>query len=143
MEYVTYAPDGKLTGSYSQALHPAHAGNHIVVTPEQRLNWTALRANAGRNGVEPAPAPVPAPVVPEAVPMLNAKLAMTEAGWMADVEAHMAAIPGVEGKKARVFFAEALTMRRDHPLVTGISAALGKTQAQVDALFIAAAALEV
>jgi hypothetical protein len=55
MEYVTYSPDGKLTGGYSQALHPDHVAAHIEVTMAQRQNWTAYQANAARDGLELAP----------------------------------------------------------------------------------------
>lgn len=142
-DYVTYAPDGTLTGGYLQAVQAAHAANHIAVTPEQRANWTAYRANAARTGIELVPATSAALVVPQVVPMLNAKLAMIEAGWMTAVTAYLVAIPGKDGELARTFFEEALTMRRDHPLVLGISSAIGKTEAQVDALFIVAGAMEV
>lgn len=143
MNYVTYAPDGTLTGSYCQALHADHAPAHIEVTEAQRLDWTIYRANAARTGLEVAPPVTPPVVVPEVVPMLNAKLAMIEADWMGDVTAYLDAIPGKDGELARTFFAEALTMRRDHPLVLGIPSAIGKTEAEVDALFIVAGAMAV
>lgn len=59
MEYVTYDSAGKLTGGYSQSLHPDHVASHIEVTVYQRQNWTAFQANAARNGLDAA-----APVVP-------------------------------------------------------------------------------
>lgn len=88
------------------------------------------------------PAPEPGPVVPVSIPMLNARLTMIGAGWMTQVKAYLASLPGVEGEQAREYFEFAQTMRRDHPLVLGIPAALGKTEAEVDALFIAAGALD-
>ncbi len=59
MEYVTYDSAGKLTGGFSQDLHPSHVAAHIEVTVSQRQNWTAFQANAARNGLEAA-----APIVP-------------------------------------------------------------------------------
>lgn len=82
-------------------------------------------------------------VAPDRVPMLNAHLVLIDAGWMDDIVAYLDAIPGPDGAKARAYFAQALTMERTHPLVLGIPAALGKTEAQVDALFIAADDLHV
>lgn len=89
------------------------------------------------------PAPVVAPTVPQSIPMLNARLTLIGAGWMAGVKSYLAAIPGIEGEKAREYFETSMTMRRNNPLVRGIPAALGKTEAEVDALFISAAALVV
>lgn len=144
MDYVTYDADGTLTGGYSQPVHPAHAANHIVVTSAQRLNWTAYRANAARTGLDAAPASIGTPAVPQEVPMLNAHLAMIAAGWMAPVRAYIAAIADpVRRARAEAFLDRAQTMRRDHELVRLVPAAVGKTEAEVDALFIAAAALEV
>lgn len=85
----------------------------------------------------------PPPMVPDAVPKLNGKLAMVRAGWFSDIKAFLDAIPGTEGDEARVYFADTETMRRDHKMVLNISAALGKTPAEVDAMFILAATLEV
>jgi len=83
------------------------------------------------------------PAVPQSVPMLNAHLILIGSGWMPAVRAYLDALPGAEGEQARVYFDKALTMRRDHPLVLGIPAAIGKTEAEVDALFLAAGALDV
>lgn len=55
MNYVTYDETGKLVGSFFQQVLPEHRGNFIPVTPEERLNWNAYRANEARNGIEIAP----------------------------------------------------------------------------------------
>lgn len=52
MKYVTFSPDGALTGSYMQDVQPEHMGCYIEVTDEQRRAWTSYRANAARDGVE-------------------------------------------------------------------------------------------
>ena len=80
-------------------------------------------------------------LVPESVPMLNAHLALISAGWMPGVREYLDALPGAEGLLARTYFEKAQTVRRDHPLVQAIPTALGKTSSDVDALFVAAAAL--
>lgn len=141
MNYVTYAADGALTGSYCQALRADHAQAHIEVTPEQRVNWTGYRANAARTGLELAP-PIPAaPAVPQAVTMLNARTALYLAGWLAPWEDLLAAMTGPEGDLARIKWAAAKTVRRDDPLVLLAIAALNKTAADADALFVSAGAL--
>ncbi|RFP19196.1 MULTISPECIES: hypothetical protein [unclassified Duganella] len=75
MEYVTYAPDGALTGSYSQDLAPEHAECFIEVTSEQRANWTLFRANAARNGIELIGAPpVPSITIEQCTAAIQAML---------------------------------------------------------------------
>lgn len=80
--------------------------------------------------------------VPAVVPMLNAHLALIQAGWMPAIRFYLNGLPGIEGEQARAYFDLALTCRRDHPLVQGITTMLRKTTGEVDALFIAAAALD-
>lgn len=86
---------------------------------------------------------VTATVVPQSVPMLNAHLVLIEAGWMPGILAYLDALPEPSRSKALAYFNLALTMERNHALVKGIPAALGKPEAEVDALFVAASALEV
>lgn len=88
-------------------------------------------------------APPVAPVVPAVVPMLNAHLVLIESGKFDALQAHLEAMPGKDGKIARAYFDKALTMRRDHPLVSAIKPALNWTDAEIDALFLAADALVV
>lgn len=57
--YVTYDDAGNLTGAYLQALHPDHAGAHILVSEAQRLAWVDFRANAARDSLELLPPAVP------------------------------------------------------------------------------------
>ena len=76
--------------------------------------------------------------VPEQVPMLNARLALIEAGHMANVNMILAAAPGIDGEKARTFFEFAENVRRDHPVVEALRTALGLTHAQIDDLFVLA-----
>lgn len=47
---------------------------------------------------------------------------------------------GSEGEAARIEWEYATELRRDHPLVVSLSATLGLTDAQLDALFLSAAA---
>lgn len=81
-------------------------------------------------------------LVPTHVPMLNARLALIGAGHMAAVQAYVDAMPGVEGEQARTYLDYAQTVWRDHWLVEGIRQVLELTPADIDALFITAAAIE-
>jgi hypothetical protein len=74
--------------------------------------------------------------------MLNAHLVLIQAGWMPELRAYLDAMPGTEGEMARTHFEMALTVMRQHPLVLAIPAALGKTEAEVDQLFIEAGAID-
>lgn len=86
---------------------------------------------------------VPAPVVPQRIPMLNAHLELIESGWMPQVDAFIGAMPEPNQSMARAYLAQALTMARDHPLVLAFPAAVGKSDAEVDELFIRAGARDV
>lgn len=81
-----------------------------------------------------------ASAVPQRIPMLNAHLEMIEAGWIDGVRGFIDAIPEPDRSLAFAYFDKALTMERAHPLVLSIPAAIGKTDAEVDELFIRAAA---
>lgn len=83
----------------------------------------------------------PAPRVPDVVPMRNAKLALLYAGLLASVEQYIAGMEGMDGDAARIDWVAALTVRRDSPLVASMTELLGKTEEEIDALFIAAEAL--
>lgn len=142
IDYVTYDADGNLDGGYLQEVAITHLANHIVVTPEQRLAWPAYRANTDRSDVELI-VPVPVPVsIPESVPMRNARLALYAAGLLSDVQTLIDGMEGEDGDLARIDWATALTVRRDSPLVARMVLELGKTDAEIDALFLAAAAIQ-
>lgn len=55
IRYVTYDPDGTLTGCYLQELHPSHADHYIIVPESLTMYWVNYRANAARDGVELIP----------------------------------------------------------------------------------------
>lgn len=83
----------------------------------------------------------PAAPVPSAVTMRQARLALLQAGLLDQVNAAIAAMPGVEGEAARIEWEYAQEVRRDSPLVAGLSATLGLTEAQLDDMFRMAAGL--
>ena len=83
----------------------------------------------------------PAAVVPSAVTMRQTRLALLGAGLLAQVNAAIAAMPGAEGEAARIEWEYAQEVRRDSPLVAGLSAALGLTDEALDDLYQVAAGL--
>ncbi len=83
----------------------------------------------------------PASPVPEAVTARQARLALLGAGLDDAVDQALAALPGAEGKAARIEWEYALEIRRDSPLIAALAPALGLTSEQVDDLFRAAEGL--
>ena len=79
--------------------------------------------------------------VPEVVTMRQARLALLGAGLLAQVNTAVANMPGTEGDAARIEWEYAQEVRRDSPLVAGLSAALGLTDETLDNLYKVAAGL--
>ena len=84
---------------------------------------------------------LPPSTVPAAVSMRQARLALLQAGLLAQVDAAIASMPGVDGEAARIEWEYATEVRRDSPLVDGLAAALSLTPEQLDNLFETGAAL--
>jgi len=80
--------------------------------------------------------------VPQIVSMAQARKALSHAGLLATVEAAIAAMTGQAGDDARIDWSTANEVWRSGSLVQNMGAALGLTARQVDALFIAAAAIK-
>lgn len=78
---------------------------------------------------------------PAAVDMAQARLALLQAGLLSNVNAAVAAMTGTAGDAARIEWEFRATVRRDSPLVAGLSSALGLTSTQLDDLFTLAATL--
>lgn len=87
------------------------------------------------------PPPAPPVVVPTSISMRQARLALLGAGMLAQVDAAIAGMAGAAGDAARIEWEYATTVDRTSPLVAGMTGALSLTSAQLDALFIAGAAL--
>ena len=83
-----------------------------------------------------APAPPPA-IVPLVVTMRQARLALLGAGLLQTVNDAVAAA----GDVARIEWEYAQEVRRDWPTLIALQGAVGLSDAQIDALFVAAASL--
>lgn len=100
------------------------------MTPEEEAELAARQA-----------APL-TPPVPEDVAMWQARAVMIEEGLLDTVLAVLAAIPDEQARKlAQAKFEYSNTVRRDDPLVTLVIPALGKSEADIDAMFFRAKAL--
>ena len=78
--------------------------------------------------------------VPVRVPMAAGRIALSRAGKLASVKAALAAISGQPGEEAREWWEYSSHIERQHPTVVAMTPLIG-TSADVDALFIAAAAI--
>ena len=115
-----------------------HAGKTITEL-EQELAIAIDKA-----AENPASPEMPTPTVagvPTRVTMRQARLALLGAGKLANVDAAIDAMPEPQKSAARIEWEYAAEVRRDNAFVAGLAPALGMTDAQVDALFVAAAAL--
>jgi hypothetical protein len=80
--------------------------------------------------------------IPAEVSMRQARMALEAVGMLESVEEAMDALPpGPQKRLARIEWEYATSLRRDHPLVAQLQAALALTDEQVDELFVAAGGL--
>lgn len=138
--------NGVLSARYDSAIHgdniPAEAVEVDDAIFFQTINetdgqWTL----AGDESITKEPLP-PAPTyIPDVVSMRQARLALLGAGLLAPVNDAVAAMTGGPGEAARIEWEYATEVRRDSPLVDGLSAALSLDAKTLDSLFTAAAAL--
>jgi hypothetical protein len=78
-----------------------------------------------------------APEIPYQVDDLQFRLALNQLGLRDSVESYVSGA----SQDVKDYWDRATTFRRDHPLVVGAGVALGKTDAEMDALFQLAATL--
>ncbi len=83
----------------------------------------------------------PAPSVPVAVSMRQARLALLQAGHLQGVEAAISGLPSPQKEAARIEWEYATEVRRDSPLLAMLADSLELESAELDALFLAGAAL--
>lgn len=79
-----------------------------------------------------------APVVPDAVTMRQARLALLAAGKLAAVQDAINALPSPQKEAAQIEWEYSNEVRRHQPFVQALAPALGLNDAALDALFIAA-----
>lgn len=79
--------------------------------------------------------------VPQSITMRQARLALLNVGLLASVAAAIGALPSPSKEAAQIEWDHSQTVERHRPFVQSLSAALGLTGAQLDALFTEAATL--
>lgn len=78
--------------------------------------------------------------IPQQVTMRQARLALLGAGLLAGVDAAIESLPEPSKSEAKIEWEYAAVVQRNSGLVPAMGAALGMTEAQLDALFVWAAA---
>jgi hypothetical protein len=81
------------------------------------------------------------PAIPSVLSIRQGRRALYQSGYLSQVDALIASIPGTDGDKARIDWNYATEVRRDHPLVASMAAALPLTESQLDELFTLGATL--
>lgn len=89
----------------------------------------------------PPPEPPEPPAVPSAVTMRQARLALLGAGLLDDIDAAINGLPSPQKEAARIEWEYSQEVQRHNGFVSALAPMLGLTEAQIDALFIAAAGL--
>jgi hypothetical protein len=95
----------------------------------------------GEEKPEPPKLPEP-PLVPQTVSMAQARLALIGAGLFSAIDAGLKALPEPQRTTALTAWEYAPTVSRNGSLVNTLAGQFGLTEKQLDALFTAAAAIE-
>ena len=106
----------------------------------QWLDVTGLSVGPGSRWVNGEWLPA-LPPVPQSVTMRQARLALEAVGKLDDVDAAIAALPLPTRKKAQIEWEYSNEVQRHNGIVSQLGPALSLTEAEIDALFVAAAAL--
>lgn len=83
----------------------------------------------------------PAPIVPGAVTMRQARLALLNAGLLSQVDIKIGALPSPQKEAAQIEWEYSQEVQRHNGFVSLLAPSLGLTEAQLDQLFITAAGL--
>lgn len=128
MEYVTYAPDGSLTGSYNQDLAPEHVDCYIEASDDQRQNWTQYQANSARTGLVAKEAPS----TPSLAQLVSMRCAQSDAFAAEKRNSYVAGTSPAEMASWPIKLAEAVKfaasgVSSDAPYLSAEAAARGMT----------------
>lgn len=149
-----YQGDGRFIGEVTADPNPMREGDWLIpagaveIAPPEVEEPSYARWIEGSWEVHTPPPPEPEPELepedPQPVTVVSkaqAKLALLEAGLLDDVEAALASMEGVAGQRARIEWNDRTEFHRDHEFIGLLAAAIGLSDADVDALFTQAASL--
>lgn len=131
------------------SVRPARAVASGYGTPDDEAAIRALEEEAIALRAElraylppyPEPTAPPEVIVPQRITARQAQLALLEAGYLADVEAVIAALPANVRTQVKIEWDRSTHVERASEVTQMVATALGLTDAQVDALFVTAAGL--
>lgn len=87
------------------------------------------------------PPPPPQPTVPASITMRQARLVLFTSGLMGSVQSAIDSLPSPQKEKAQIEWEYSNEVQRHNGFVAALGPALGLTDAQIDALFMAGASL--
>jgi hypothetical protein len=115
------------------------------MTPQEFIDWVIAKdvpADATNvSVVQDEDVPEQPAAIPSVLSIRQGRRALYQSGYLSQVDALIASIPGTDGDKARIDWNYATEVRRDHPLVASMAAALPLTEQQLDELFTLGATL--
>lgn len=78
------------------------------------------------------------PLVPQTVAMSSFQLALLEIGELDNVQPVIDLLPMPDKRKAQILWDKANTVERNNPFIVSMGAAMGKTEQEIDDLFVLA-----
>lgn len=133
---AVYTADGRIDVELN---HPAYGWIPFTADPNDPESFgRAIHELATQGEVsEYVPPPEPEPVVPDRVTARQFKLQLLTAGLLDSVESWIA----TQSQAVQIAYANSGTFVRDEPMMQAGFAALGFNEGQIDAFFMAAAAI--
>ncbi len=104
-------------------LYRATAFGQIAMTAEEEAEFLATQ---GSNTV----------FIPKSITMKAARIVLLKAGLLTQATNYINSLEGVEGDLAKIEWEFSTTVERDNHLVKALTVVLGKTEAQIDQMFI-------
>jgi len=132
-----------LAGSLWRLEKNDQAGAWVAVEDNSTIERFGF-SRADFPGATPPPLPAyeaPAVVVPATVSRRQGRLALLDAGLLDQVEAYIAGIEDLMTKRRAQLEYEASIWDRSNPFLCQLWSDLGKTESELDALFVVAAGL--
>lgn len=135
-DFEDYAPiHPEAQPAHDASTHKAVKAAPVEVDGQWRQAWEVVELSEGEI------AAVRRALVPNSVTMRQARLALLGAGMLPSIATAIAALPSPQKEAAEIEWEYSQEVQRHNGFVSVLAPSLGMTEAQTDALFIAAAGL--